>query len=412
MTRMRTTAAALLVALGALGACTANGTEDGADRATPPEEEGGTTLADAGAPEDAGGPSTFDPDAEAPLACGEAGFCETRLPKSELGLPLSLQSVWVVASNDVWSVTAEGYVLHHDGTSWTTAHRIHGALSTVWATATEVWAGGDLGFLLHRNAAGEWSRVETGYTSRIRAIAGMSEQDVWFANDDGRVDHFDGTTLAPHSLSFAGLELRITTLVAKPGLGAYAAGYIDGLPGAPERALYRSPCLVELTPAGVTLLNTNLLARTGFVPVVLQVTDAPVDDERFFLFGFDYTLKNKNNPAGGYNLAASYAAIGPTGPVKLAPLALSDGSRVGRTELAADPVPTYPVWAHRWDDVRLPYSQPYVLIEDLRWNGAAITFASLAMGASFVPRALLAVHGNATDTWMVGEGVALKGASQ
>lgn len=397
--------------LAAIAACSASGAED------PPSpnagEDSGAPVVDAGVVEDADAtavdppPDAGVPDAERPLICGDAGFCETKLPPSATGVPLSLQSVWAVATNDVWSVSADGQVLHHDGTAWKTEFRANHALSVVWATPTSVWVGGELGLLLNRDAAGKWTLVETGHTSNLRSISGTGDADVWFSSDDGLVDHYDGTALRDHPIDIA--DLRVMTVFSGPS-ATYAAGYVNGPPailtnGKPPN---RYPYVLELTADGATVFNTALPTTTsvkGFVPVSAQVTDAPSDSDRIFLFGYLYTWNPYTN---AFNLSPKYMRLGPSSAIRLNALAVPNGRAIWKAT-EAEPPPRQPIWAKDWSNVLLPFSEPYVYIQIMRWNGTAFTAGSVAMGRDFVPRSVFGIHGNGTESWIVGDGFALKG---
>lgn len=408
MRYMSHAAAALLATI---AACSASGAED------PPSpnagEDGGAPVVDAGGVEEEDAtavdpiPDAGVPDAERPLICGDAGFCETKLPASETGLPLSLQSVWVVASNDVWSVSADGLVLHYDGAAWKTEFRANHALSVVWATATSVWVGGELGLLLNRNAAGKWSLVETGHTSNLRSISGRGDADVWFSSDDGHVDHYDGTALRPHPIDIA--DLRVMTVFSGPS-ATYAAGYVNGPPAplAVAKPPNRYPYVLELTADGATVFNAALPTTTavnGFVPVSAQVTDAPSESDRIFLFGYLYS----GNPYyDRFDLKGRNMRLGPSSPIRLNELSVPNG-RTSWNGTEAVPPPRQPMWAKDWSNVLLPFSEPYVYIQIMRWNGSAFTPGSVAMGRDFVPREVFGIHGNGAESWLVGNGFALKG---
>jgi hypothetical protein len=403
MNQMRYVVAGLLTAS---AACSASGAvDDPKPGAGDPQPDGGApiVLVDAGTLDDA----EVDLDAERPLVCGDAGFCETRLPKSELGLPLSLQSVWVVGSNDVWSVTAEGVVLHHDGASWKTDHRANHVLSTVWATPTSVWAGGESGLLLHRATDGVWTRVETGHTSMIRAIAGTSDADVWFVSDDGLVDHFDGSTLKDYPIEIPGL--KITTVFGRSGLGMYAAGYVKDSAPQPEGwaplANVR-PCMFALSPTGVSVFNSTLQEHEGFVPVSAAITEAPSDPRSVFVYGYNYYAYSASPP---YFPIAAHASFGTTAQVTIH--RVSNPGNYGPALDGWDSPSRYPVWVRGWNDVLVPFVHPLLSIDLWRWNGSEQRNDSLAMGYGFVPRAIFGMHGNATDTWIVGDGFALKGTT-
>ena len=410
MKHIRYAAAAALLA--AVAACTATGSDD-RPGAAPADDDGGAPVGDAAnAPEEDAraidaAPDSGEPDADRPLICGDAGFCETKLPTSETGLPLSLRSVWSVAENDVWSVTDEGLVLHYDGSTWKTEYHANHALSVVWATPTSVWVGGELGLLLNRNATGQWSQVETWHTSTIRTISGRSDVDVWFSRADGLVDHYDGTALKAHPIDIP--DLRILTVFSGPS-ATYAAGFVDGPPATLQsgRPPNRYPYVLELTEDGATVFNAALpttAAARGFVPVSAQVTDAPDDNQRIFLFGYFYTW---NNYYKWFDLEGRYMLLGPSSPIKLTTVRIPNG-RNRWTATATELPRSQPLWAKDWSNVVLPFSEPYVYIQLLRWDGATMTPDSLAMGRDFVPRDVFGIHGGLANSWIVGDGFALKG---
>ena len=339
----------------ALVACAADGTTDAPPPNTDSGEgnDGGAPISDGGPGDDADAPSV--PDAERPLACGPTGMCETRLPTSDLGEPLSLRGVWVVASNDVWSVSAQGLVLHYDGTSWSTSHRANHPLYAVWGTATDVWAGGERGLLLHRSAGGKWTRVETGHVQPIRAIYGTSAGDVWFTGRAGAVDHFDGSQLT--TLSPGIPELRITTVFGRPGFGTYAAGYVERPVNLDAYTADHEPYVFELSPTTVSTFNASLTTRLSFVPVSGVATDHPDEDHRVLLLGYlDWYS----------TLVPSYSIVGRDSAAVV--------NRTGEPSVTdhvnfAPPPPACPAWARAWNDVRyLNHSAGL-----LRWDGTSFT---------------------------------------
>ena len=261
----------------ALAACAADGISADTPPPDPGDEPGGSEI-----PLTDAGPADGDayPDVERPLVCGKTGFCETKLPLSELGAPPSLRSIWVVASNDVWSVSAEGSILHYDGTSWTTSSQSNHELHSVWATETDVWVGGERGLLLHWTTGGGWTQVETGHLKDIRGIYGTGASDVWFGRD-GAVDHFDGSTMTSHALEIPGLQVK--ALFGRPGFGTYAA-YAEGCVECGGDATSR-PYLFELTPDGAARFNTALSTKWNFFPLSGVVSDRPEDEGRGLLFG-------------------------------------------------------------------------------------------------------------------------------
>lgn len=138
--------------------------------------------------------------------------------RQDSGITSTLSSVWAAANNDVWAGGA-GELLHYDGVSWkhvadpVTVSAISGSgpddvwfatgpgglvhfdgagfatvdtgfpdqLLSVWvAAAGDVWAGGFAGALLHWSG-GQWARVQSGTSNDVRAIHGLSPNDVYLA---------------------------------------------------------------------------------------------------------------------------------------------------------------------------------------------------------------------------------------
>lgn len=388
----------------AIAACSASGSIE-----QPKGDAGGPTenvVSSEAGPSDDGG-STVDLDAERPLVCGDAGFCETKLPKSDLGLPLSLRSIFAVGANDVWSVSAEGFVLHYDGASWTVEYRANHELYAVWATPTGVWAGGERGLLFHRNAAGEWSHVDSGHTAPIRAIYGSSDSDVWFTRNDGALDHFDGTTVTKHPVDIPGL--RITSVFGRPGIGMYALGHVGGELGDGGKML-EEPHAFELAAGNVTPFNPSLPNRRGFVPVSGFVTTSVNPDRRIYMVGYERSYEVQ--PVTGlvehfdfahcvFGQASAIDVVKPDMP-GLFPFA-NQRQDISRHVLEMN----FPGLNYKATDIRLPLYMWQVL----RWNGLELTSFSLAMGRDFPPTHIFAAHAGDTESWMVGDGFALKGAN-
>ncbi|MDF2696329.1 MAG: hypothetical protein K0S65_4712 [Labilithrix sp.] len=403
--RYRTYAAAGL--LTAIAACSASGAVDD------PKPDAGGPQGDASAPElDGGAPvdatPDLDPDAERPLACGDAGFCETRLPRSELGLPLSLRSVWAVGSNDVWTVTIEGLVLHYDGTSWTTAYRANHELYAVWATPTSVWVGGEAGLLLHRNAAGQWSHTEPGHVAPIRAIYGTSDADVWLARDGASVDHFDGTTLTNYPIDIPGL--RVTTIFGRPGAGTYAAGHVKGtIPGDMVQwqpyVIPDQPYVFDLSMGRISVFSASLAEKRAFVPLSGVVTGSLDDGRRIFMAGYEHSMIQAGDQTVNHS-TMKYCTVGAEAPsdIKGFDVYLEYGREVDVQEFT---VRAPPMLTSTAEDVWILWRMG----QTLRWDGTQFNVGSLAMGYDHVPKYIFGAHRNEADVWIVGDGFALKGAT-
>lgn len=385
-----------------LVACAADGIPDNPSLDPEPSGDSAVPPADA-APDDAGDGGV---DGERPLVCGKTGFCETNIPTSDTGQPLSIRSVWVVTSNDVWSVSAEGFVLHYDGTTWTTAHRADHVLHSVWATATDVWAGGERGLLLHRTAGGAFTRVETGHIEDIRAIYGTRPDDVWFGRD-GAIDRFDGSTMATHAIP----GLHVGALFGRPGLGTYAV-YVEGCIDCGESS-ESQPRLYELVPGQIVELNTAVRQRGNFFPTsgaVIEPDDASDGGDadggpRVFLVGYEKVF---------YGWRFGYLTLQRETPPPLLIEPINDpyGTQLWVYDPKFEtypPPPHLPAWGKDDRDVRVQHA----IGLGHRWNGTELAvMPAIDMGYSFVPGKVYAVHGNASDTWIVGDGFALKGPTQ
>lgn len=383
-----------------LAACSATGNVDEpAEDAFDPREDAAAPIADSGASEDAA--PSVDGDAERPLVCGDAGFCETRLPKSDHGEPLSLRRVWVVGSKDVWSLTLEGHVLHYDGTAWTIAYRANHELYAVWATPTSVWVGGEAGLLLHRDAAGAWSRVETGHLAPIRGIYGTGDSDVWFTSQGG-VDHFDGTKLKNYPIDVPGLE--VTAVFGRQGFGTYAAGYVKGAIPNGGISFADQPYIFALSTTTISVFNTALSEQRDFAPLSGFVSDAPDDSRRVFLFGYQRVrLDLGNGMLDGRMVKVAF--VGGGGPAAVNTLFNVEVPARLKTDWGL------PILMDRWNEIRfLPNIGGIV-----RWDGASpfsgFTKESLAMGYALPSMTIFGAHRHASDVWVVGDGFALKGAT-
>jgi hypothetical protein len=314
-----------------------------------------------------------------------------------LGEPLSLRSVWLVSSADVWSVSAEGFILHWDGATWTTMFRARHALSSVWASSTEVWAAGERGLVLHWTTGGEWTRIEPGHVEDIAGIYVSSANDVWFGHDSG-LDHFDGTTLTTYPVP---IPKRWDGQPVSSGLGF---GALFGRPGFETYAAYATcpTCtggyVFELQPGAITEITSSAL-NIPFAPRSGVVTDAPDDDHRIFVFGYYRAFdsspwKREYRYFGKTSTRVWWGDLGDTGLMDQTP-----------------PRRPIPSWPKEGGDVRVQTS----IGVSYRWDstdGGFVLMPSIDMGHDFVPRTVFAVHGNETETWLVGDGFALKGPTQ
>src|SRR5262249_53965050 len=150
---------ALAVSLLALGGRGALGCADGVVNppSSPDSPQDGSVDGAAGETPDA----DAAPDAPTVVpTCSADGWCHTKLPTSTPGgraivpgpngVRLGLSSVWVAPDHHAWAVSTGGHLLHWNGEEWKIELATTTPLRCVWgASASDLWVGGDSGFLLH-----------------------------------------------------------------------------------------------------------------------------------------------------------------------------------------------------------------------------------------------------------------------
>lgn len=172
---------------------------------------------DAGSPRDAGGSTTPDagqpatPDAGAPAdggPCTVDGWCDdaTLADGTRLSSSAVVRAVHVTAADDVWAVGDDGLVLRRDAAGWRHVNAgVTESLFAVWASGpADVWlAGGSgdptrpVGFLVHFDGV-TWTTTRT-QTPRLETLWGRGPHDVFAAGTGGTVLHFDGSAWTPEA---------------------------------------------------------------------------------------------------------------------------------------------------------------------------------------------------------------------
>jgi hypothetical protein len=148
------------------------------------------------------------------------------------GLAVPLMSAWGSAPHDVWAVGSGGNVLHWDGEIWSPSASGTGQfLERVWGIADDdVWVVGDGGTILHWNGTG-WATLTSGVSADLMGVWGSSRDDVWAVGGDGvtgTILHWDGTSWSPTG------DATTKSLLSIWGSGAddvWAVGYGNGLDG-------------------------------------------------------------------------------------------------------------------------------------------------------------------------------------
>jgi hypothetical protein len=120
------------------------------------------------------------PEAATPPPCSDDGFCHTALPAE-----MVLRDVWGDGTGIVWSVTEQGNVLRWDGSSWSIAHTVPGALFAIWGSGpTDIWIGGEHGLAHGQGATSKdlvWTDVDVPGLDGIllASIWGSGASDIW-----------------------------------------------------------------------------------------------------------------------------------------------------------------------------------------------------------------------------------------
>lgn len=131
-----------------------------------------------------------------------------------------LNSVWVIAANDVWAVGDFGTLIHWNGTKWSGEFGGSAAhLNGVWASGSnDVWAVGELGTIVRWNGTA-WTRVPSGVDFTLTSVWGSGPGDVWAVGEHGSMLHWNGTAWAAVQ-PLAGEDFSNDSFEAVSGSGA------------------------------------------------------------------------------------------------------------------------------------------------------------------------------------------------
>ncbi len=157
----------------------------------------------------------------ATLAAALAG-CPTPppSPRPDLAVPPDL-SAPDLAATDAGSVDLAAPYVQQPGCSrdawcWLFPRPQGNTLWTVWgSSATDVWAAGDAGALLHFTG-GSWQSVLSPTSAALRGLWGTAADSVFLVGEAGTVLRYDGTKWSPLALP-ASQPRRVTTLYGASG---------------------------------------------------------------------------------------------------------------------------------------------------------------------------------------------------
>ncbi len=138
-----------------------------------------------------------------------------------------LYSVASVSPSEAWAVgaaqqTCDGgacpwrswaAILRWDGTDWREVYRLdNAALNAVAASASDAWAVGDAGLILHSDGHG-WARSDSSTSVVLRAVVRTPRGEAWAVGDVGTILHWDGAwrpASSPTTASLSAIALTST----------------------------------------------------------------------------------------------------------------------------------------------------------------------------------------------------------
>lgn len=208
-----------VVALLAIAACSSG--EDPAPSVAPPPP-----------PTPATPPPPPPPPTRAGPLCTYHGVCwASPFPQGN-----ALHAVRALAADRVVAVGDRGTVLTFDGTSWAledvpTRERL---LDLASAPTGELFAVGEHGTVLRRDAAGTWTALTSGTEARLHGVVALGASDVVAVGDGGLALHFDGSAWTRETLPADLPEGTDLIALAHGGDATYALG-ARGTDAAPER---------------------------------------------------------------------------------------------------------------------------------------------------------------------------------
>jgi len=221
-----------------------------------------TTPADA----TAGSPDSTDSDASMhPFSAAGNGWswC-VPVPTAD-----TLNSVWSSSATDAWAAGDFGTLLHFDGRAWTAwpSGTKDYLFSLSGVGASDVWAVGDKGTTLHWNGA-TWLPVPSGTTTPLYGVWGLAANDVWAVGwataasglPSSAVLHWNGGAWTSTALPEGPDGASMTAIWASSDTDVYVAG------GDSIRGIGVIDHWDGSTWSPVTLPTSQVMAVVGVVP--------------------------------------------------------------------------------------------------------------------------------------------------
>jgi tRNA A-37 threonylcarbamoyl transferase component Bud32 len=155
--------------------------------------------------------------------CNSAGFCQEPLP----GEIARVRSIIAFSATDVWACGDPGVVLHHDGNGWKVAetnlgHRVHELFGF---SSSDLWIVGDNGTLAHYDGK-SWTRTAGLGTAYFTSMWGARPDDLWVVGKvyEGQAAmlHYDGKRWQTRT---SGTSQTLLTIFGLRADLIYAAGH-------------------------------------------------------------------------------------------------------------------------------------------------------------------------------------------
>ena len=99
--------------------------------------------------------------------------------------------LWGSSATDIWAVGDGGTLLHYTGSAWSASSQsgqlIKQNLLAIWGlSAADIWVAGDLGTLLHYDGT-TWSQVDSGFDKSLYSIWANATQGVISVGRSGAI---------------------------------------------------------------------------------------------------------------------------------------------------------------------------------------------------------------------------------
>ncbi len=176
---------------------------------------------------------TFDPASiDVPMNGGDVtgqDFTDSAVWSSvESGTMDQIWGLWASGASDVWAGGDSGTLLHWNGSAWSSVtNPLSGmtrALRGIWASGgSDVWAVGDLGNTLHWNGSA-WSSVTNPLSgaTNLRSAWGSGASDVWATGASGAILRWNGSAWSSVA---SGTTSHLMGVWGSGGSDVWAVGY-------------------------------------------------------------------------------------------------------------------------------------------------------------------------------------------